>query len=84
MSLQSLAYHSIVGNDTHPVIVAATRAIIGGVITGAISFFGIWQATDETKVLITAGVLPFLTYIGARFGLEGPIDNWKAGRDKVE
>ncbi len=74
-------YHVLVGNDSHPMMVAAARAIVGGVITGAISFLGIWQTTDELKVLITAGVLPFLTYIGARLGIEGPLDNWKANRN---
>ena len=81
MRVQDLAYHALVGNDTHPMIVATCRALIGGVLTGAISFFGVWQSTDEVKVLITSGVLPFLTYIAARIGLEGPVDAWKANKE---
>jgi hypothetical protein len=76
--IRDLLYHALVGNDTHPVLVATARALVGAALTGAISFFGIWQTTDEVKVLVTAGVLPFLTYIAARIGVEVPIDIWKA------
>lgn len=77
-----MAYHALVGNDTHPMIVAISRALLGATITGALSFFGIWQTTDEPKILISAGVIPFLSYLGARVGLEGPVDSWKARRKK--
>ena len=73
-------YHVLVGNDTHPLFVAAARALLGASLVGGISFLGVWQSTDEMKVLITAGVLPALTYLAARLGLEGSLDTWKANK----
>ncbi len=73
-------YHVLVGNDTHPMFVAAARSLLGASIVGGISFFGVWQSTDEAKVLITSGVLPFLTYLAARLGIEGTLDTWKANK----
>lgn len=74
-------YHALVGNDRHPVVVAGTRAVLGSVIIGAISFFGVWQATDDPKALITAGCLPALTYIAQRLGVEGYLDMLKYRRN---
>ena len=66
--------HAITGNDTHPAIVAAARAVLGALIAGATGFLGVWSQTDELKVLIIAGLGPFLAVIGTRFGAEGFID----------
>ena len=66
--------HAIVGNDTSPWVVAGTRALIGATITGALSFFTVWQGTDDVRVLVSAGVVPFLSYLGVRLGIEGVID----------
>lgn len=74
------AYHALIGNDTHPIIVAGTRALLAAALTGAISFLGVWQSTDDVKVLITSGVLPFLMVLATRLGIEGAVDNWKANR----
>jgi len=76
----NLAFHVIVGNDTHPLLVAAARALLGASLVGGISFLGVWQSTDEMKVLITSGVLPALTYLAARLGIEGSLDTWKQNK----
>ena len=70
-------YHWLIGNDAHPAVVAFSRALLGGMIMGAIAFFAQWQLTDEPKPLITAGVQTFLTYVGVRFGVEGLVDTGK-------
>ena len=77
--MQALA-HWVIGNDTHPAVVAATRAVIGAVITGGLGFLAVWQSTEEVKVLVTAGVTPFLSYLAIRLGLEGFIDVRKNGK----
>lgn len=75
--MKETLYHVFVGNDAHPLVVAGARALVGAVIIGAISFFGVWQATDDVKALITAGRVPALTYLAQRFGLEGYLDTMK-------
>ena len=70
-------YHWYVGNDSHPALVAMTRAIVGAFISGSLGFLVAWQATDQVKVLIIAGVQPALTYLGIRFGIEGLVDTAK-------
>ena len=69
--------HLYVGNDRPPWAVALTRAIVGAVIIGGLGFLAVWQATDDVKVLITAGVTPALTHLALRFGLEGFVDSGK-------
>ena len=54
--------------------VAAIRAVIGASITGALGFLAAWANTDEIKILVSAGVVPFLTYLGMRLGVEGVVD----------
>lgn len=73
-------YHVLVGNDTHPLLVAAARSLLGASLLGASSFLGVWQSTDEVKVLITAGLVPFIGYLMARLGIEGTLDTWKANK----
>ena len=67
-------YHALMGNDAHPAAVAFARGLLTAVIAGAVSFFGVWQTTDELKVLVTSGVVPFLTVFAARVLGEGYID----------
>lgn len=72
--MREFLLHAIIGNDTHPAIVAAARAVLGSFIFGALGFLAMWSSTDEVKVLIIAGLTPFLTNLGLRFALEGFID----------
>lgn len=53
---------------------AAIRAVIGAVIVGSLGFLSIWSQTDDTKVLISAGLTPALSYLAVRLGIEGYID----------
>lgn len=78
--MRDLIRHVIVGNDTHPAIVAAARAFIGAFIFGALGFLAMWANTDEVKVLVIAGLTPFLTNLALRLGLEGVLDTWKNGK----
>ena len=66
--------HAIVGNDTSPWIVAGARALIGATIVGATGFLAVWQGTDDVKLLVSAGLGPFLSYLAVRLGIEGYID----------
>ena len=56
---------------------AAFRAVLGAVIVGGLGFLAIWSQTDELKVLLTAGLVPALTHLGIRLGVEGVIDTRK-------
>ena len=72
--------HAIIGNDTPPWVVAATRGLLGALIAGATGFLAVWSQTDEVKVLIIAGLSPFLAVLSTRFLGEGSLDTWKNGR----
>lgn len=72
--------HCIVGNDMPPWVVALCRGFAAALIAGAISFFAVWQNTDDVRVLVSAGAVPFLTTLAWRFGLEGTIDQRKNGQ----
>lgn len=72
--MKDWVYHSFVGNDAHPILVAATRAVVGAFIAGALGFLGAWMNTDEVKALVSAGLIPFFTFLGWRLGVEGLID----------
>ena len=67
--------HAIVGNDTSPWVVAAARALFGATIVGMTGFLAVWQGSDDPKVLVSASLGPFLSYLAVRFGIEGYIDN---------
>ena len=69
-----LVHHAWYGNDAPPWVVAGVRALVGALITGLLSFFTIWTQTDDVRVLITAFMVPFLTVLGGRFGVEGAVD----------
>ncbi len=69
--------HYVVGNDRPPWAISLVRGFISALITGGIGFLGVWSQTDEVKVLVIAGALPFLTTLSLRFGLEGTIDTRK-------
>ena len=71
--------HYYVGNDAPPWAVALVRGIAAAVIAGATAFFAVWAQTDDVKLLITAGTVPALAVLAARFGLEGAIDQRKNG-----
>ena len=79
MNLKDMARHAFIGNDTPPWIVAGARGFLGALISGSLGFLVTWQGTDEVKVLVSAGVTPFLTYLGIRLGIEGFIDARKNG-----
>jgi len=57
--------------------IAVTRAVIGGLVLGAASFFAIWAQTDDTKLLITAFMVPFWSNIAQRGVAEGWWDTVK-------
>jgi hypothetical protein len=54
--------------------VAAYRALGTSFITGALSFFAIWSQTDDVKTLVIGTMVPVLTGLAARFGVEGYVD----------
>ena len=66
-----------VGNDRAPWAVALTRAIIGAALLGASAFLAMWSQTDDVKVLLIAGLAPFIGHLAIRFGIEGVIDTGK-------
>ena len=76
----TVLFHALIGNDTHPALVAAARAVLGSFILGGLGLLAMWATTDEVKVLIIAGLTPFLTNLGLRFGFEGFIDVRKNGK----
>ena len=57
--------------------VALIRGFGSAVVTGALAFLGIWTQSDDVKILVTAGMVPFLTTLSLRFGLEGSWDTIK-------
>ena len=69
--------HALLGNDTAPWIVAFARGLLGALLTGGISFFGIWSQTDDIRLLVTSFMVPFMSYLSLRFGLEGAVDRNK-------
>ena len=72
------AAHALIGNDTKPWIVALARSFVSASLVGALSFFAIWQGTDDIKLLVSAFWVPFITTLGTRFVAEGLIDTFKA------
>ena len=76
----NFAKHYLVGNDRPPWAISLARGVVSALITGGIGFLGVWSQTDEVKVLIIAGALPFLTTLSLRFGIEGTVDTRKNGR----
>ncbi len=75
-----LIRHAWYGNDAPPWVVAGVRALVGALITGALSCLGIWSQTNDPKALIIAFLVPFLVTIGGRFGVEGAVDAHKKRR----
>ena len=75
--LMNELYHLYVGNGRPPWAVAFTRAIIGASLIGAAAFLVMWSQTDEVKVLVIAGLTPFIGHLALRFGVEGVIDTGK-------
>lgn len=71
----SKVVHALLGNDTPPWVVAFARGLISALLTGGIAFFGTWAQTDDIRLLITAGMVPFLTTLMLRWGLEGGVDS---------
>ena len=72
--------HALLGNDTAPWTVAFARGLLEAVLTGGIAFFGIWSQTDDIRLLITAGMVPFLSTLLLRFAAEGLVDSGKDGK----
>ncbi len=78
----SAMYHVLYGNDAPAWATAAARALIGALITGALSFFTVWSQTDDVKLMVTSFMVPFLTYLGTRFGIEGSMDAHKERKQR--
>jgi hypothetical protein len=55
--------------------VAWWRALVTAATSGALATLGVWTQTDDPKTLAIAGLIPFLTVIAARFGIEGSVDS---------
>ena len=70
-------WHLYIGNDRPPWMVALTRAIVGASLLGASAFLAMWSQTDDVKVLLIAGLTPFIGHLLIRFGIEGVIDTGK-------
>ena len=79
MNLKDLAYHALIGNDTPPWIVAASRGFLTALLAGAANFFMVWSQTDDVKLLITTPSGVFLSVLTLRWAAEGIIDTWKNG-----
>ena len=47
-------------------------AVLGAVLTGAISALAVWSQTDALKVIIIGGLAPALTYLATVLGLQRP------------
>lgn len=80
--MRNAAYHVLYGNDAPPWMTAASRALLAAGIVGALAFFGAWSQTDDLKQLTIAFMVPFLTTIGTRFGIEGAVDAHKERKGK--
>jgi hypothetical protein len=63
--------------------VAAARAVVGGLVLGAVTFFAIWPTTDDTKTLLIAFFAPFFGVIGQRGVAEGWWDTLKGNGSNV-
>ena len=63
-------------------LVAGIRALITATVTGGLAFLAVWSATDEVKVLVIAGLTPFLTVLGARLGVEGTLDSRRYNQEE--
>jgi hypothetical protein len=57
---------------------AGFRAVVTAVTTGLLAALGVWSQTDDVKTIAIAGLIPFLTIIAARFGIEGAVDSQRA------
>lgn len=57
--------------------IAAIRAVGGGFVLGAGTFFGIWSTTDDIKTLLIAFNGPFWGTIATRGAAEGWWDTAK-------
>lgn len=55
--------------------VAAIRGGITAISTGALAALAVSSQTDDVQVIATAGLVPFFTIVGARFGVEGAVDS---------
>ena len=73
--------HALLGNDTPPWTVAFARGLLEAVLTGGIAFFTIWSQTDDVRLLITAGMVPFLSVLSLRFAAEGLVDSGKGSKE---
>lgn len=60
-----------------PIYVAIIRAVVGGIVLGAGTFFGIWATTDDVKTLLIAFNGPFWGTIATRGAAEGWWDTTK-------
>ena len=80
--MRDAMYHILIGNDAPAWATAAARALVGALITGLLSFFTIWTQTDDVKLLVSAFMVPTLTYLGTRFGIEGAVDARKERKGK--
>lgn len=61
--------------------VAAGRALLSAAIAGGLAFLAVWSQTDDVKTLVTAGLVPFLSVLSTRLGLEGYVDTQR-GKQK--
>ena len=52
----------------------------GAIINGGVAFLGVWASTDEVKILVTAGMLPFLSTFATFFGINAAVSGVKAVR----
>ena len=57
--------------------IAAIRAVIGGVVLGAVGFFAAWPQTGDVRLLLTAFMAPFWGNVAIRGAAEGWWDTTK-------
>ena len=75
--MRNAAYHILYGNAAPAWATAAARALVGALITASLSCLGTWSQTNDPKLLIISFMVPFLSVIGGRFGVEGAVDAHK-------
>lgn len=80
--MRSAMYHIFYGNDAPAWATAAARALVGALITASLSCLGTWSQTNDPKLLIISFMVPFLSIIGGRGGIEGAVDTHKERKAK--
>ena len=61
--------------EGQPWQIAAARAILSACIVGGLAALAVWSQSDDGKTIAIAGLIPALTTLVTRLGLEGAVDS---------